>query len=236
MSFGGSHPLPAARRPGAARQHARFRGARIPCWCDSSRTHSRPGAGAWRHPSAGRSELDRVRTPVHRPARRARPDRVRAALVAEAGDSALADVDRLKDALLDLSAAHPSGIAQLFAGRTTRLSNLVREGSALSAAKRRARAVSSRAEDYAQRYGLASAFLAIGVATWTEEIPEPEPTAGRADAAADDVPGADECDPDEAAASTEASETTEADPADASTGAPETTEADPAPSDAPSQT
>src|SRR5674476_1281265 len=136
----------------------------------------------------------------------------RAALVAEAGDSALADVDRLKDALLDLSAAHPSGIAQLFAGRTTRLSNLVREGSALSAAKRRARAVSSRAEDYAQRYGLASAFLAIGVATWTEEIPEPEPTAGRADAAADDVPGADADEATETPETTETTETTETDP------------------------
>ena len=93
----------------------------------------------------------------------------RGALTDEAGDSALADVDRLGGALLDLSAAHPSGIAQLFAGRTTRLSNLVREGSALSAAKRRARAVASRAESFAQRYGLASAFLAIGVATWTED-------------------------------------------------------------------
>ncbi len=93
----------------------------------------------------------------------------RAALTDEAGDSALADIDRLGGALLDLSAAHPSGIAQLFAGRTTRLSNLVREGSALVAAKRRARAVAGRAEDFAQRYGLASAFLAIGVATWTEQ-------------------------------------------------------------------
>ncbi|WP_024285464.1 ATP-binding protein [Cellulomonas sp. KRMCY2] len=96
-------------------------------------------------------------------------DEWRAALVARAGDSALADVDRLGDAQLDLSAAHPSGIAQLFAGRPTRLSNLVREGSALSAAKRRARSVGAAADDHAQRYGLVSAFLAIGVATWTEQ-------------------------------------------------------------------
>ena len=95
--------------------------------------------------------------------------RWRRALVARASDSALTDVDRLGEAQLDLSAAHPSGIAQLFAGRATRLSNLVREGSALSAAKRRARAVGVLADDHAQRHGLASAFLAIGVATWTEE-------------------------------------------------------------------
>ncbi|MCL3861250.1 hypothetical protein [Actinotalea sp. K2] len=94
----------------------------------------------------------------------------RESLVERAGESALADVQRLGDAVLDLSAAHPSGIAQLFAGRPTHLSNLVREGGALSVAKRRARAVGLRADDHAQRYGLASAFLAIGIATWTEEV------------------------------------------------------------------
>lgn len=94
--------------------------------------------------------------------------RWRESLLERAGDSALSDVGRLGDAVLDLSAAHPSGIAQLFAGRETRLSNLVREGGALVSARRRARAVAARADDHAQRYGLASAFLAIGVATWTD--------------------------------------------------------------------
>ncbi|WP_229734697.1 hypothetical protein [Cellulomonas carbonis] len=94
--------------------------------------------------------------------------RWRAALLERAGDSALSDVERLGDAVLDLSAAHPSGIAQMFAGRETRLSNLVRDGGALASARRRARAVAARADDHAQRYGLASAFLAIGVATWSE--------------------------------------------------------------------
>ena len=92
----------------------------------------------------------------------------RAALVEAAGGSTLADVDLLGDGPLDLSAAHPSGIAQLFAGRATRLSNLVREGGALATAKRRARAVGSRADEYAQRYGIAPTYLSIGVATWTE--------------------------------------------------------------------
>ncbi len=103
----------------------------------------------------------------------------RAALVEAAGGSTLADVDLLGDAALDLSAAHPSGIAQLFAGRETRLSNLVREGGALASAQRRARAVSARAERYAQRYGIAPTYLAIGVATWTERTTP--------DIAADDV-------------------------------------------------
>ncbi|PVU83469.1 hypothetical protein DDP54_11205 [Cellulomonas sp. WB94] len=92
----------------------------------------------------------------------------RGALVEAAGGSTLSNVDLLGDAALDLSAAHPSGIAQLFAGRETRLSNLVREGGSLATAKRRARSVGSRAESYAQRYGIAPTYLAIGVATWTE--------------------------------------------------------------------
>ncbi|MCC2315565.1 hypothetical protein [Cellulomonas xiejunii] len=103
----------------------------------------------------------------------------RAALVEAAGASTLADVDQLGDAALDLSAAHPSGMAQLFAGRSTRLSNLVREPGALSSARRRARAVSLRAAGYTQRYGIASTSLAIGVATWTDR--------SSADLASDDV-------------------------------------------------
>jgi hypothetical protein len=92
----------------------------------------------------------------------------RAALVEAAGGSTLADVELLGDAALDLSAAHPSGIAQLFAGRETRLSNLVREGAALGTARRRSRAVAARAATYAQQYGIAPTYLAIGVASWTE--------------------------------------------------------------------
>jgi hypothetical protein len=92
----------------------------------------------------------------------------RASLVEAAGGSTLADVELLGDAALDLSAAHPSGIAQLFAGRETRLSNLVREGAALGTARRRARAVAARAGTYAQQYGIAPTYLAIGIASWTE--------------------------------------------------------------------
>ncbi|MBT0992946.1 hypothetical protein KIN34_01400 [Cellulomonas sp. DKR-3] len=95
----------------------------------------------------------------------------RGALVEAAGGSSLSDIDLLGEAALDLSKAHPSGMAQLFAGRETRLSNLVREGGALATARRRARAVGSRAAAYEQRYGIAPTSLAIGVATWTERSP-----------------------------------------------------------------
>ncbi len=105
-------------------------------------------------------------------------ERWREGLVEAAGGSTLADMELLGDAALDLSSAHPSGMAQLFAGRPTRLSNLVREGAALSNARRRARAVAARAAVYEQRYGIAPTALAIGVATWTER---PAPHAGQHD-------------------------------------------------------
>lgn len=95
----------------------------------------------------------------------------RSHLVAAAGGSSLADIGLLADAALDLTAAHPSGVAQLFAGRPTQLANLFREGSSLPTARRRARAVGTRAKEHAERYGVAPTYLAIGVATWTEDAP-----------------------------------------------------------------
>jgi hypothetical protein len=62
----------------------------------------------------------------------------RTALADEAGGSARSDIDLLADAALDLTSAHPSGMAQLFAGRPTRLSNLIRDGVTLATARRRA--------------------------------------------------------------------------------------------------
>lgn len=83
-----------------------------------------------------------------------------------AGNSPLWDISTLGDALVELTAAHPSGIAQLYAGRSTPLSNLVREGSALTHARRRARVVLARTDELAQRFGVAPTYVAMGVATW----------------------------------------------------------------------
>ena len=59
----------------------------------------------------------------------------------------LQSIRLLGDAVLDLTAAHPSGIAQLFAGRPTQLANIFREGVSLPTARRRARAVAARAKE-----------------------------------------------------------------------------------------
>lgn len=95
-------------------------------------------------------------------------ERWRAGLVRLAGGSSLADIGLLGDAVVDLTAAHPSGIAQLFAGRPTRLSNLFREGASLPTARRRARAVVVGVAEHSQRFGVAPTYLAIGVATWQQ--------------------------------------------------------------------
>lgn len=97
--------------------------------------------------------------------------RWREKLLASSGGSALWDVEELGAAVIDLSAAHPSGLAQLYAGRPTLLSNLVREAGALASARRSARTVLARSGDLTATYGLAPTYLAVGVATWDERAP-----------------------------------------------------------------
>lgn len=67
---------------------------------------------------------------------------------------------------LDLTSAHPSGLAQLMAGRTTRLSSLVREPAAHAAARRRARLIRAVADELAAERGMRAGYLAAGLATW----------------------------------------------------------------------
>ncbi|WP_180359758.1 hypothetical protein [Miniimonas arenae] len=90
------------------------------------------------------------------------------ALSALGGESALRDIDTVADATLDLSAAHPGGMAQLLAGRPTALGNLVREPSALAHARRRARVVLARAAEHRHQYGVTATTAALGVIAWSE--------------------------------------------------------------------
>lgn len=93
----------------------------------------------------------------------------RSTLVDLAGGSSLADISLLGESILDLTSAHPSGIAQLFAGRPTRLPNIFRDPASLPIARHKTRAVAQKSLDQAERYGIAPTYLAIGVATWTEQ-------------------------------------------------------------------
>lgn len=67
---------------------------------------------------------------------------------------------------LDLTNAHPGGLAMLLAGRPTKLSDLFREATVLQEALRRARAVRDKAVELADERGIVAGCLAVGMASW----------------------------------------------------------------------
>ena len=73
----------------------------------------------------------------------------------------------LPSGTLDLTTAHPGGLAMLLAGRATRLSALVREPAALDEARRRARTIRAKTLELSEERGIAAGFIAIGMASWT---------------------------------------------------------------------
>jgi len=72
----------------------------------------------------------------------------------------------LPSGTLDLTAAHPGGLAMLLAGRPTKLSDLVRESSALEDARRRVRTIRAKTLELHEERGVTAGFLAVGMATW----------------------------------------------------------------------
>ncbi|MDO4666178.1 MAG: prevent-host-death family protein [Actinomycetaceae bacterium] len=79
-------------------------------------------------------------------------------------------------ATVELSAAHPTGLAQLYAGRPTRLSNLVREPHALAHARARARDLLASQSALLGQHGAAPLHLAVGSASWEHEGERTLPT------------------------------------------------------------
>ena len=72
----------------------------------------------------------------------------------------------LPSGTLELTNAHPSGLAMLLAGRATRLSDLFREPAALAEARRRARVIRAKTTELHEERGIAAGFVAVGMATW----------------------------------------------------------------------
>jgi hypothetical protein len=72
----------------------------------------------------------------------------------------------LPSGTLDLTTAHPGGVAMLMAGRPTKLSDLVREPAALQEARRRARTIRAKAIELQEERGITAGFIAVGMATW----------------------------------------------------------------------
>ncbi|MDQ1535933.1 MAG: hypothetical protein QOE58_326, partial [Actinomycetota bacterium] len=102
-----------------------------------------------------------------------RTDRVAAAvrawqrhLVDLGGRNTLLWYRDLPSGTLDLTTAHPGGMAMLLAGRPTRLSDLVREPTALEEARRRVRAVRAKALELHEERGVNVGYIAVGMATW----------------------------------------------------------------------
>jgi hypothetical protein len=79
---------------------------------------------------------------------------------------------------LDLTHAHPSGLATLMAGRPARLSSLVREPEALAAAQQRVHAIRSTAGILALDRGIHAGYLAAGLARWRGIAAERRPGNG----------------------------------------------------------
>ncbi len=76
---------------------------------------------------------------------------------------------------IDLTHAHPSGLAQLLAGRKTRLSTLVREPEHYAAAKRAAAALRAKIFELSTDRGIDVGYLGAGIAQWPGEEHAGEP-------------------------------------------------------------
>lgn len=67
---------------------------------------------------------------------------------------------------IDLTHAHPSGLAQLLAGRRTRLSTLLRDPDQYAAAMKAARLLRAKVYELATERGIDVGYLAAGTASW----------------------------------------------------------------------
>ena len=72
----------------------------------------------------------------------------------------------LPSGTLDLTTAHPGGLAKLLAGAPTKLSDLAREPAALDEARRRVRTIRAKTLELHEERGITAGFIAVGMATW----------------------------------------------------------------------
>ena len=84
------------------------------------------------------------------------------------GRNPLASFELSSFSHVDLTRAHPSGLAQLVAARTTRISNLIRDGIAQGRSNSAMRRIKDKADYLYRDFGLDSCFLAAGVAKFSE--------------------------------------------------------------------
>lgn len=68
--------------------------------------------------------------------------------------------------VVDLTTAHPGGVAMLLSGRDARLSDLIREPGALLRAQRHAAVLTEHVDRIEEEHGVRTCFLAMGAASW----------------------------------------------------------------------
>src|SRR5690606_36378702 len=88
-------------------------------------------------------------------------------LAAIGGRNSLLHFDDSPRSRVELSATHPGGLAQFITGKTTLLSNLIRDEIALRSARQAAASVAARSLDLATARGIDSVQLGIGIAEWS---------------------------------------------------------------------
>jgi len=71
---------------------------------------------------------------------------------------------------IDLTSAHPSGLAQLMAGRRTRLSTLIRDRQQYVVAARASRNIRSKIFELANDRGIDAGYLSAGTVVWTSAV------------------------------------------------------------------
>ncbi|MDQ4045921.1 MAG: AAA family ATPase, partial [Actinomycetota bacterium] len=71
---------------------------------------------------------------------------------------------------IDLTHAHPSGLAQLMAGRRTRLSTLIRDQQQYGVAARASRNLRSKIFELANDRGIEAGYLSAGTVVWTSAV------------------------------------------------------------------
>ncbi|HVN11689.1 MAG TPA: AAA family ATPase, partial [Kineosporiaceae bacterium] len=172
-----SRPSPAEPDPTAAGTPAAepVAGSSVPSWDadHGPRPEAGPGTELDAGPETGRVPEPDAATddviPEHGEQAEPRlgsPDSWRATLAAAGLPDTLLGVGDPGEHALDLTHAHPSGLATLLAGRPTPLSMLFREAALHSAARRRSRALRAAAGELSSDRGVQAGLLTAGVATW----------------------------------------------------------------------
>lgn len=99
-------------------------------------------------------------------------DRWRAELAEVGGPSPLLHFEDSVRTRIELTTTHPSGLAQFITGKTTLLSNLIRDDLAFRTASSAAATITAKAVELAATRGIDAPHLAIGLAEWRFEKQE----------------------------------------------------------------